>query len=143
MIKKILSEDDSYTFFTTCKNYQLKKISKAVIDINELYGVKFVETGQYEFVIRTNISESFFNISTDEISYPVILILERETEVQDTKYLLFSAFFQPKDIVYVIELFLEKDVTIDCILHVVSQNKDYFSVEKLFNIVGLDLNEYL
>lgn len=143
MSRKILNRDESYDFFINCKTIRLSKEPKIELDLDTKFGVQVVNSGLYVLLLFAELSEDILEMNDPRsIKHKVSLMLTKEDTISDTKYLVFSAFGILDDKSYSVNFLLEKEVTIHCLLKVLSANPEKSHVQKLFKIKSLDLSDF-
>ncbi len=104
------------------------------------------KTGKYHFSLATDVSEKLVGISDDETVYNITWELLREENHKGKKFLILCGWGDPMSTGTIgglpqfnyYEIGVEKGLFASLIANLMSNNSDFFSIEKMSNVIGLE-----
>lgn len=149
MKRTLLRGRGSFTFWTTVESYQLLEEKKSKTNqynpfdiINGPFG-EMRATGKYNLLIQANVTEEQVGLSSEyDRKYLVTWELIREENINGLDYMIFTGWGDPMNGGHQQfeghEIGIEKEMFLEYFGFQVNNSPDYFSKQKVQNIVGLE-----
>jgi len=155
MKRNLLRDQPLLIFWMAIKSFQLIEEKKSSsnqsnpIDfIHDPFGIKgssaeMKRTGKYNLLLKANVSENQVGLSSNESSrFLITWELIREVNIDGINYLIFTGWGDPMNGGHRQfeghEIGLEKEMFLELFREQVNNSPDYFSDEKVQNIVGFE-----